>query len=1028
MMRWIPLSIPRRPHARFASRAWPFILSTCLAAGLLASLPAAATAQFRQHIVNDDTSGEENRFDPWIATLTGGDFLLVWDDNGAGHRDLLMRRFAASLAPAGEPVRVNDDTGIRDQFEHAISAAAGGRIGLAWLDERHGGTDVYAQVIDASSGLLVGPNRRLTTTAAASGLRDHPAVATDSRGWHFVVWEEGTFGLRRAMGQLLDAGGAAVGVPRFLAPETSQNIQRHPAIAPLPGGGWIVAWEETAGAVYQVRCRILGADGSPVEDAVLIHQEPVVDPALGPDPAILVRAEDILIAWTDNRAGTADLWGRWLDHEGTILTEPALLREQTDTSRDAFTHLAAGPGGGFAVSWFGENLNQEIPKFRLFGADRQPLTGDLVLTDQAEGVVARRGAIAGLAADGSWILAWSDDRSLAQQVYLRRASPLGLPVSDGRQAWSVPASASQFLPDVALLRDGRAAVAWGDLRNGSLNIFLRILGEDGRPDGQSIQVNTLPVVRRYSGPTNVNTYWPHRPAIASSPDGSFVITWVGIVGGGTPVIYGQLFDAEGQPVGDNFTVAGQGSQGEGQSDPRPAMGPDGSFAVAWRVQVIAGEQSNDEVLIRRFDRFGSPAPGAPINPVDQTARLVDQIGIHLAISPFGDMVAVWSDQRWGGWDIFRQRLSATGQPLEAANQQVNTDDDPWADQFNPAVATNGSSILTIWEDRPSTAGNIEAHLEVLETKENGSGGGAKSVLRFRVNDDHPVPGLKNPRAAMDSRGRFIIAWWDEREGVRYVWARRYDETGVPIGQAYSIIGGETRGIRQVVSVAVDTSAVQYAWSDARRDRGWDVYARRVDWLYGGESTPILLSEWTAESRPDGIVIRWEVPYGLELLPFRLWRDRVEGQPGFGPSVDAELVTPDWLLSAQSGRFEVIDRDAPAGEPLWYFLETAGPDGSDFNGPLAARRETAAPGTDGWRIGPVPFRDRLELMPPQNGIASAEVFDLDGRRVRALKRVAGHAPLVWDGCDAQGRTVPAGVYFVRLSGPSGGVVRRIVHLR
>jgi len=521
------------------------------------------------------------------------------------------------------------------------------------------------------------------------------------------------------------------------------------------------------------------------------------------------------------------------------------------------------------------------------------------------------------------------------------------------------------------------------------------------------------------------------PVVEARADGSFVVTWVGIVGGGTPVIYGQLFDAEGQPVGDNFDVAGQVSQGEGRSDPRPAMGPDGSFAVAWRVQVIAGEQSNDEVLIRRFDRFGSPAPGPPINPVDQTARLVDQINIHLAISPFGDMVAVWSDRRWGGWDIFRQRLSATGQPLEAANQQVNTDDDPWADQFNPAVATNGSSILTIWEDRPSTAGNIEAYLEVLETKTGEAGGRAKSVLRFRVNDDHPVPGLKNPRVAMDARGRFIVAWWDEREGIRYVWARRYDETGAPIGQAYSIIGGETRGIRQVVSVAVDTSMVQYTWSDARRDRGWDVYARRVDWQYGGESTPILLREWTAESQPEGVVVRWEVPYGLEQQPFRLWRDLAEGPPRLAPSSEAELVTPDWLLSPQGGRFEVLDDAAPAGETVWYFLETYGPTGTDFTGPLPARREAAAAVADGWRIAPVPFRERLELMPPRSGDASAEIFDLEGRSVRALTRRDGDAPLVWDGTDARGRAVPAGVYFVRLSGPAdgpGGTVRRILRVR
>ena len=1032
MMRRSPLFCPAESRRAVVLPSILTLLSV-IAALAISTWPRPAGAQFRQHVVNDDTSGEENRFDPWLAPLTGGDILVFWDDNGGGHRDLVVRRFTASLQPAGEPLRVNDDGGIQDQYELSLSRPAGGRLALVWLDDRHGGGDVYAQLIDASSGAFIGANRRVTATAAAAGLRDHPAIATDARGFSLVVWEEGTFGLRRLMGQLLDASGLPVGAPRFLAAESEENIQRHPAVAALPDGRWFLAWEEATSSNYQVKSRILESDGSVAEAPRVAHQETLVDPGLGPDPAVLVRANDILLAWTDNSSGTSDVWGRWLSLDGTPQSEAALLREQTDTSRDAHVQLQPAHDNGYAVTWFGGNLNQEIPQFRLFAPDRQPLTGDLALTDQAVGVVARRGTALAMNDDASWLVSWSDDRSLSQQVYLRRVTALGLPASESRQVWSVPASASQFLPDVALLLDGRAAVVWGDLRNGSMNIFLRILDLDGKPIGQSVQVNTLPVVRRYSGPTDIDVYWPHRPYIASAPNGAFVVTWVGIVGGGTRVIYGQLYDADGQPVGDNFPVADSASQGEGQSDPRPAMGPDGSFAIGWRVQVISGEQVNDEVLIRRFDAFGSPDPGAPLNPVDVAARLVDQTSIALAISPFGDMVAAWCDRRWGGWDIYRQRLGANGQPLEPANQQVSGDDEPWSDQFNPAVATNGSSILTVWEDRPSTAGRIEGLLEILETKVGraAAGGGAKSLLRFVVNEDHPSPGLKNPRVAMDARGRFIVVWWDEREGIRYVWARRYDEVGAPIGEAYSIIGGETRGIRQYVAVAADTATVQFAWSDARRDRGWDVYARRVDWLYGGESTPILLQEWTAESVSSGLSIRWAVPFGVEGHLFRLWRD-LPGRPASdGPSRDALLVTPDWLLPSPDGRCEVLDRDAPSDELIWYFLESPGEGGSEFLGPLVARHEATSPIAAGWKLAPVPFRERLELRPPRDGAAGVTIWDVRGRLVQSRAREAGGSPLTWDGRDAAGRPVPAGLYFIRPDGAGNarlGTPLRVLRLR
>lgn len=49
-------------------------------------------------------------------------------------------------------------------------------------------------------------------------------------------------------------------------------------------------------------------------------------------------------------------------------------------------------------------------------------------------------------------------------------------------------------------------------------------------------------------------------------------------------------------------------------------------------------------------------------------------------------------------------------------------------------------------------------------------------------------------------------------------------------------------------------------------------------------------------------------------------------------------------------------------------------------------------------------------------ASIEVISLDGRVVRSLS-VAG-ASLAWDRRDASGRTVPAGVYVVRIRAATG----------
>ncbi|MCA9751487.1 MAG: T9SS type A sorting domain-containing protein [Gemmatimonadetes bacterium] len=83
--------------------------------------------------------------------------------------------------------------------------------------------------------------------------------------------------------------------------------------------------------------------------------------------------------------------------------------------------------------------------------------------------------------------------------------------------------------------------------------------------------------------------------------------------------------------------------------------------------------------------------------------------------------------------------------------------------------------------------------------------------------------------------------------------------------------------------------------------------------------------------------------------------------------------------------------------------------------------------------PNPFRasTALRFGLTRAGSASLSVFDAAGRRVRSLGEsslTAGEHELVWDGRDAAGRPVAAGVYFLRLATPEREDVQRVVRLR
>ena len=74
------------------------------------------------------------------------------------------------------------------------------------------------------------------------------------------------------------------------------------------------------------------------------------------------------------------------------------------------------------------------------------------------------------------------------------------------------------------------------------------------------------------------------------------------------------------------------------------------------------------------------------------------------------------------------------------------------------------------------------------------------------------------------------------------------------------------------------------------------------------------------------------------------------------------------------------------------------------------------------------RTAIRFALPRQGQATLALFDVAGRRVRTLldgALAAGRHESAWDGRDAQGNPVPAGVYFYRLVSPDVHLTRKLV---
>ncbi|MFN8549473.1 MAG: hypothetical protein U0527_16255, partial [Candidatus Eisenbacteria bacterium] len=493
--------------------------------------------------------------------------------------------------------------------------------------------------------------------------------------------------------------------------------------------------------------------------------------------------------------------------------------------------------------------------------------------------------------------------------------------------------------------------------------------------------------------------------------------------GGRLRLWGQLYDREGGRVGGNFSVLTVNAEGIPQYDARPIMRRDGSFIITWRDN---SSDDDGDIYYRNYSPEGLPI-GGPVNcaDVEGGVRTRPQQLPAIGISPFDLAAVAWIDKRSGGWDIWSQLILPDGQTT-GANVAQNFPDAITIDQLNPSIALGEDRVVTIFEEQPLATGQLRGRLEIFETllraSEQARGGGGRAepnsqVVEFDVTSGAQPVGLKYPCVAMEPSGRFIVTWADNRDGIRQVWAQRFDPQGAPVGETYPLTL-EQAGSRLGPQVAVNRDVVQLVWTDTRRERGWDIVARRVDWNYGGGPVAIELADWRAESTPTGLEVAFSVSPDLASRRFRVWRDAIDVAADH-PSASAFLVTPE-LLQGQLD-YRVVDTGAEPNQWYGYYVEGIDDRGmSDFAGPLRARWD-AAPLA--WSAQPNPSRDTVVLRAPTVGPHRVTLLDLAGRRVRALN---GSGSMVsWDGRDEAGRLVPTGVYWAQ---PESGSALRVLILR
>ncbi|WP_420431132.1 beta strand repeat-containing protein [Hyphobacterium sp.] len=327
---------------------------------------AAGAAAGGEFLVNTTTIGDQ--YQPSVAALTGGGFVIAWSDSSATGGDtsgiaVRAQRYDAAGAAAGGEFLVNTTT-TGDQMEPDTAGVTGGGFVIVWRDRGATGGDTSgdatrAQRYDAA-GVAVGGEFLVNTTTSDD--QYDASVAALTGGGFVIVWRDnsatgGDTSLSAIRAQRYDAAGAAVG-GEFLVNTTTSSFQYVPSIAPLSDGGFVIAWaddSQTGGDTSNgaVRAQRYDAAGASAGSEFLVNTTTSGVQYL---PSVGALSDGgFVIAWDDSSSTGGDISAaavRAQRYDAAGAAAGAEFLVNTTTSSSQSQPSADGlSGGGLVISW-----------------------------------------------------------------------------------------------------------------------------------------------------------------------------------------------------------------------------------------------------------------------------------------------------------------------------------------------------------------------------------------------------------------------------------------------------------------------------------------------------------------------------------------------------------------------------------------------------------------------------------------------------------------------------------------------------
>jgi predicted lipoprotein with Yx(FWY)xxD motif len=751
------------------------------------------------------------------------------------------------------------------------------------------------------------------------------------------------------------------------------------------GGGYIVAWSDYRSGTYDIYAQKLDAAGIPQWAANGVPVYKGVTPSSAPK----MTSDGLggaIVVWQDSRNGNLDVYGQRLGSSGAQQWASGGVAICSATGDQRLAEIVSDGTSGAIVVWEDDRVGgSDIYAQRVndLGAVQWTANGVALCTatgnQQAPVLVTDQ--LSGA------IVAWQDFRSGGpSDIYVRRVNSSGTPQWTADGVAICTATGTQELPSIASDGAGGAIVGWDDARNpaNGLDVYVQRVNASGSPQWTADGV----VLVTMSGDQD-------RPKVVSDAAGGAVTAWRDLRSGTSSDVYARRVDAAGNPM---WTAGGvavcTAVQNQFDVIVVPDNGNGGAF-VAWSDDRAGPNPPNNDIYVQRLDTAGNPlwtANGVLLcdsgNNQDQPSVVADGVG--------GAFV-LWRDFRNAvNYDIYGQRVDPTGQLPDQCSPPVDLVSGTGITAAGPTNNYTFNQNEFFWTAvgvRANTA-NDDWDIEIYGPYSYGGQpyptcfsdavagsyrtAGKVDVVAGDFNGFHVPPDIYQARAFRYSGSGTATVEWDD--------------------------GGNTSGGNSDILAVNDNQFVHETTDASDVLKCWDVdlisnatYTFQFRRTGGTADTKLLLFNANGS-------------LGCQVEDCFYFAPRSEAK--VEASQDFVYTCPPYTQNSNSSNgwhgVVVVNDNGQSGS---YDLKV-------LSGVLTGVGESAPTRTGLKSLVPNPARGdvQIQFRLGEPGGVSFEVFDMAGRTVSGIPSrfwAPGNWSQAWNGKGADGKALPPGLYFVQM---------------